>query len=88
MSIHDRARADKPARNEVDAHVDVLQEGVSGAEQEHAGEQIPLHFGEGAGTHMKGLARDGVTGAEEDRRQDQPHDGPADAFVESVDQAG
>jgi hypothetical protein len=68
--------------------VDVLQEGISRAEQEHTGEEVPLHFGESSGSRMKGLARNGVTGTEEYRRKNQPLDALSDASVESVNQAG
>jgi hypothetical protein len=56
-------------------------------EQKDHGEQIPLSLGEGAGAPTKGLANDGVSGAEQHRQQDEPPDDPTVGFARPINVA-
>ena len=75
------------AQDDVDPNVVLAHQRVAGGEQEHRREQVPLDLEQRVRAGVEGLADDGVAGADEDRREDQPGDPAADPFAEAVDPA-
>ncbi|KAG1250254.1 hypothetical protein G6F68_012901 [Rhizopus microsporus] len=76
--------ARQPRRDDVHAHVVVLQERVARRQQEHRAEHVPLHFQPGVGAEVEELAHDGVAGADQDDQQRHPGHDPAHPQVDRV----
>ena len=77
----------KPRRHHVDPYMGVLLENIGGGEHEHGAKQQRLKLEPGVGTHVEGLADDGIAGADDHRRQDQPANVIADKTSGRVDDA-
>src|SRR5579864_434176 len=63
----------------------VPQQGVSGTEKKDRRKQIPLDLKPAIGAAADRIAHDRITGAHEDRDENQPIDEPADKLIEPVD---
>lgn len=64
-----------------------VQQRITGRDQEHRGEQIPLRFQPGIGTDIEKLARNRVDGADENGHKYQPGYRFSDEFIRRVDSA-
>ncbi len=73
------------AEDDVDPDMLVVQERVSGGQQEHRREQVPLQFEPGVRADVEQIARHRVAGADQHRRQDQPVDRMPNPAVQCVD---
>ena len=67
--------------------LEVVQQGMAGAQQKHGGEHIPLRFQQRIGAIVKSFADNRIAGAEQGHGQNQPHAPAANSVVHRVNRA-
>ncbi len=76
------------AGEHVDAHMLVVQKRISGRQEKHRGEQIPLNFQKGVRAVVEDFAYDRIECADDGRSKNEPEGKAAHALVEPVNPAG
>ena len=80
--------AGKHAVDDVDANMVVLFQRMGGRQHEGGAEQVPLQLEPGVGGDVEHFTDDGVAGAHQDRKQNQPRHPAADELIDAVDRPG